>query len=85
MDKKSIIKCCAVVLVIAVCAVVFVKCSHKHSWRSATCLSPMMCVECGKTKGAVLKHSWSYATCIAPKHCKICGETVGTTGTHSWV
>ena len=58
--------------------------SCDHDWRSATCVEPRTCDECGETKGQPLGHDWVPATCGAPKTCANCGETQGQALVHSW-
>lgn len=84
--KKSPILPALVILgVIVALAVIIALNWHEHDWRSATCTSPKICVECEKTEGDALPHAWVDATCLVPKTCADCGLTDGSTLKHVWI
>lgn len=58
---------------------------HVHSWRMATCVEPMVCMECGEIQGEPLGHKWAQATCTEPKTCSVCGINEGDPLGHDWV
>lgn len=55
-----------------------------HKWEPATCATPEICRECGKTRGETLPHTWIDATCTEPKTCSRCGATEGDVLDHDW-
>lgn len=60
----------------------FLPCNHE--WQEATCVNPMTCLKCGKTKGKTIDHTWLDATCSEPQTCVFCGKVEGTALEHAW-
>lgn len=56
---------------------------HEHSFRAATCTTPMTC-SCGAAEGSANGHAWIAATCSEPKTCSVCGTTSGLTAGHTF-
>lgn len=70
---------------IVVLALSLTACGCKHErWLDATCTSPAICANCGKTQGQPTAHQWVDATCVRPKHCAVCNLTEGDLGDHIW-
>ena len=80
------LKIIILILVLINCALFYaiIALWHRHEWSDATCMEPMTCAECGKTKGESLGHTWVKATCTDPRTCSVCGETEGEPNGHKW-
>lgn len=72
------------VFVVAIIMFVLTGCCLKHEWKDATCVDPLTCAVCDKSKGEPHGHVWSDATCVDPMTCKVCGETSGEALGHEW-
>lgn len=72
------------IVAVAVCLTAMGLFIFSHRWSDATCVSPEMCVDCGKTRGEPLPHTWRAATCTVPETCIECGLTRGDVQPHNW-
>lgn len=77
-------KILSLLLLAALCAVLFAGCGHEHVWTEATCTAPKTCAECGETEGTATAHKLSEATCTEPSTCKDCGYTDGKLLEHNY-
>lgn len=77
MRKKLISILISIILILSLTGCGGYENGHKHSWVPPTCTEPIVCTECGATKGEALGHTFVSATCVAPSTCARCGETQG--------
>ncbi|MBQ8217027.1 MAG: zinc-ribbon domain-containing protein, partial [Oscillospiraceae bacterium] len=67
--NKWIVPVIIVLLLLAAAAAAFVlvPCLTGHDWQAATCTSPSICAQCGKSEGAPFGHKWDKADCVTAK------------------
>ena len=75
-------------MVLVLCLMIFTGlltgCGCQHEWQKSTCLTPRVCIHCGKTEGKVRSHEWGNTACHEPEGCIFCGTTEGMELTHTW-
>ena len=84
MKSKKAIIIISTVLTITVAIILVLTLVCFHSWKDATCSTPITCEKCGETQGEPLEHEWIAATCKEPKHCMLCNLTEGDKLAHNW-
>lgn len=71
---KSMYKKVLTLLVAVLLTCVLSGCCIIHDWADATCVAPITCTKCGKTKGEALGHTATDATCVDPSVCSVCRD-----------